>query len=70
MQADLHRPAERRCGCWPTIDISFLRCCSVDDGARAIGGCRLRLVGPPAMVGAGTDGVHRATGSSTTIVNF
>jgi hypothetical protein len=39
---DLHRPAGRCCGCWPTSTFSFWRnCCwrilGADAGARAIG---------------------------------
>ena len=41
-QTDLHRPAGRRCGCWPTSTFLFRgivvgRFSGADDGARAIG---------------------------------
>ena len=40
-QTDLHRPAGRRCGCWPTSTFLFsgivVRRFGGDDGARAIG---------------------------------
>ena len=67
-QTDLHRPAGRRCGCWPTSPFLFsgivVRRFGGDDGARAIGADA--DVGF-AWSGAGAGRAQRGTGSSTTI---
>ena len=70
---DLHRPAGRRCGCWPTSTVlvsGLVLANSVrgDDGARAVGATMMTSASPARAGGdgAGADRAQRATGSSAT----
>ena len=74
-QTDLHRPAGRRCGCWPTSTVLFS---GIVVGR--FGGGRWRSGSAPMLTsaspgrgggdGAGAGRAQRATGSSTTIAKF
>ena len=84
MQADLHRPARRRCGCWPTSTFLFsgivvgsfgggrwsLAASGADDGARAIGAdADVGFAWSGGGDGAGAGRAQPATGSSSTLPN-
>src|SRR5271156_2186484 len=75
MPTDLHRPAGRRCSCWPTSTFLFGgivgRRFGADDRARAIGAdADVGFAWSGGGAGAGAGGGQGGTGSSATIAKF